>query len=77
MKASLFVAAALLLATSAVVPTARADQQVPAPPPAYAPASAPSYAPPAARAAPVQQQASIPVWENSTMPAKIGAPKLP
>ena len=77
MKAWLFAAAAMALATSALIPTARADQAIPArqmyaPPPQGAPSYAPTtaYTPPPA---PAQG-----VWgTESTTPAKIGSPKQP
>ena len=74
MKTLSFVAAAMLLATSALIPTARADQQIPAPQ-AYAPppSAAPSYQPQTAYAPPP----SVPSWTDSTIPAKIGSPKQP
>lgn len=78
MKAWFFVAVAMVLATSAVVSTARADERVPVPPQTYAPPpGAPAYAPPAAYMPPPQQAPAIVAWTNSTVPAKIGSPKLP
>ena len=77
MKALLFVAAAMLLATSAVVSTARADQPIPAPQSYAPPPNVQSYAPPAAYAPPPQQAPSLAMWNDSTVPAKIGSPKQP
>ena len=75
MKAWLFVAGALALATSALIPSARADQRIPAPQVYAPPPSAPANAPRNAYAyAPAPAPGTLP---ESTTPAKIGSPKQP
>jgi hypothetical protein len=74
MKSWLYVAGAVVLATSALIPAANADQRIPAPQMYAQPAATPAEVPPTAYPPPQSQG----LWStDSTTPAKIGSPKQP